>query len=416
MRTKRFACRRLQNKAQIDGAAIGLLRRGTSLGRRCRQTYSEAAVETSRTTAPEGCTTVNQAPAFRRRTGPGPYVIAEIGVNHEGSLDLAKRLVKLAAMAGADCVKFQTYKAETLASKESPAYWDLSLEPTRSQFSLFKKYDAFNPPEYVSLAKHARDCGVAFASTPFDIDAVEMLAPLVEFYKIASADITNEPLLVTCARQGKPVLLSTGASYVSEIDTAVRIVRQYLPATDIGILHCVLSYPTAAADANLKAIEHIARVFPEHPVGYSDHTTPDDAMLVLTRAFTLGASIIEKHFTHDKSLPGNDHYHAMDTSDLKRFRSSVSLVQAADGSEIKTVYPAEQNARLYARRSLVAARTLPAGHVITTADLVAKRPAAGLPPAALEWVVGKQLVKELVEDDFLTFEHFTSQPRDSDQA
>ncbi len=360
--------------------------------------------------------TLNQASAFRRRTGSGPYVIAEIGVNHEGSLDLARRLVELAASAGADCVKFQTYKAETLASKDSPSYWDLSLEPTQSQFSLFKKYDGFNAPEYEALAAHAHSCGVAFASTPFDMNAVEMLAPLVHFYKIASADITNEPLLAACARQHKPVLLSTGASYLSEIDAAVRILRQFLPAADIGILHCVLSYPTATADANLKAIEHIARVFPEHPVGYSDHTTPDDAMLVLTRAFTLGAAVIEKHFTHDKSLPGNDHYHAMDASDLKRFRSSVALVQTADGSAIKTVFPAETNARLYARRSLVAARTLPAGHVITTADLLAKRPAAGLPPAALDWVIGRQLVKELVEDDFLTVEHFTSQPRASDQA
>ncbi|MEI6255835.1 MAG: N-acetylneuraminate synthase family protein, partial [Planctomycetota bacterium] len=226
---------------------------------------------------------MNQASAFRRRTGSGPYVIAEIGVNHEGSLDLARRLVELAASAGADCVKFQTYKAETLASKDSRSYWDLSLEPTQSQFSLFKKYDGFNAPEYEALAAHAHSCGVAFASTPFDINAVEMLAPLVHFYKIASADITNEPLLAACARQHKPVLLSTGASYLSEIDAAVRILRQFLPAADIGILHCVLSYPTAATDANLKAIEHIARVFPEHPVGYSDHTTPDDAMLVLTR-------------------------------------------------------------------------------------------------------------------------------------
>ena len=359
---------------------------------------------------------MNQASAFRRKTGSGPYVIAEIGVNHEGSLELARRLVELAAAAGADCVKFQTYKAEKLAARHSPAYWDLTLEPTRSQFSLFKRYDAFNAPEYAALAEHARGCGVAFASTPFDLAAVEMLAPLVHFFKIASADITNEPLLVACARQRKPVLLSTGASYVSEIDTAVRMLRQFLPPADIGILHCVLSYPTAAADANLKAIEHIARVFPEHLIGYSDHTRPDDAMLVLTRAFTLGASIIEKHFTHDKSLPGNDHYHAMDASDLTRFRSSVSLVQAADGSAVKTVYAAEKDARLYARRSLVAARTLQAGHVITTADLLAKRPAAGLPPAALEWVVGKRLVKELVEDEFLTVEHFTSHPRGVDQA
>lgn len=351
---------------------------------------------------------MNQATAFKRTTGPGPYLIAEIGVNHEGSLGVAKQLIELAATAGADCVKFQTYKAETLACKESLAYWDQSLEPTPSQYLLYKKYDGLNAPDYASLAEHARACGVAFASTPFDLGAVEMLAPLVDFYKIASADITNQPLVAACGRQRKPVLLSTGASYLSEIDAAVRTLRQFLPPADIGILHCVLSYPTAASDANLKAIEHIASVFPEHPIGYSDHTVPDDGMLVLTRAFTLGATIIEKHFTHDKSLPGNDHYHAMDACDLKRFRSSAALVLAADGSPIKTVYPAEENARLHARRSLVAVRTLQAGHILAAADLLAKRPAMGLPPSALEWVVGKRLTKELVEDGFLTIEHLTS--------
>jgi N-acetylneuraminate synthase len=347
--------------------------------------------------------------AFRSKGVAGPFVIAELGVNHEGSLERAKQMIEEAAAAGADCVKFQTYKAELLAAHESPAYWDLTLEPTRSQLELFKKYDCFNGPDYVALAEHARLCNVAFASTPFDLAAVEMLAPLVPFYKIASADITNEQLLLACASQGKPVVLSTGASYLSEIDAAVRLLRRFLPASEIAILHCVLSYPTAVADANLRAIEHLVEVFPGHPIGYSDHTQPDDAMLVLTRAAMLGASIIEKHFTYNKSLPGNDHYHAMDAQDLKRFRSGLALLQDADGSAIKTVYPPEEISRRNARRSLVAVRSLPLGHVLTRDDLMAKRPANGLPPADLDWVVGKRLTRELDADGFLTIEHLTSE-------
>jgi sialic acid synthase SpsE len=344
---------------------------------------------------------------FRRTNGTGPFVIAEIGVNHEGDLVLARRLVEEAADAGADCVKFQTYKAESLAARDAPAYWDRALEPAATQCELFRRYDRFEADDYAVLAEHAARCGVAFASTPFDLAAVDMLAPLVPFYKIASADITNEPLLVACARHGKPVLLSTGASHMAEIEAAVLLVRKFLPADRIGILHCVLSYPTAPGDANLRAIEHLARAFPGHPIGYSDHLRPDPAMLLLTRAALLGATVVEKHFTHDKSLSGNDHYHAMDANDLRRFRAGLALVEAADGPGIKSVSPAEEAARLHARRSLVAVRPLPAGHVLTDADLVAKRPATGLPPSALHSVIGRRLARGLATDESLTMDHLT---------
>lgn len=354
-------------------------------------------------------TTHTEADApFRRRTGPGPFVIAEIGVNHEGDLALAQRLVEEAAAAGADCVKFQTYKAESLAVPEAPAYWDRGLEPAATQRELFQRYDRFNADDYEALAEHAARCGVAFASTPFDLAAVDMLAPLVPFYKIASADITNEPLLIACARQGKPMLISTGASHLAEIEAAVRVLREFLPANRIGILHCVLSYPTAAADANLRAIEHLASVFPDHPIGYSDHTRPDPAMLLLTRAVLLGAAVVEKHFTHDKSLPGNDHYHAMDADDLRTFRAGLALIEAADGAACKRVLPAEAASRLHARRSLVAVRPLPAGHLLTADDLTAKRPASGLPPTDLQRVVGRRLAHDLAADEPLMADHLAT--------
>ena len=154
-----------------------------------------------------------------------PYVIAEIGVNHGGSLDLAKRLIDLAKEGGADAAKFQTYKAETLASRHSPAYWDLTKEPTTSQFQLFKKYDSFGPDDYRALAAHCRDAGIDFVSTPFDSEAVELLDPLMPFFKIASADLTNTPLLRQVASRGKPVVLSTGASTMEEVRQAVETLQ-----------------------------------------------------------------------------------------------------------------------------------------------------------------------------------------------
>ncbi|MBN2193639.1 MAG: N-acetylneuraminate synthase family protein [Polyangiaceae bacterium] len=337
----------------------------------------------------------------------GPYVIAEIGVNHEGRLDLARRLIDEAVEGGADCVKFQTYKAHTLAARQSPSYWDLQAEPTTSQYELFKKYDGFEPADYAALAEHARVRGVTFCSTPFDLPSVEWLAPLVPFFKIASADLTNLPLLRACAAQRKPIVLSVGASYLSEVEEAVRVLAERVPAADIVLLHCVLEYPTPYEHANLSVIEHLVRVFPDHAIGYSDHTRPDPAMAVLLRAWMLGAVVLEKHFTHDKTLPGNDHYHAMDRDDLRRFRESAALLLAAEGSGRKTVLPSEATARQNARRSLVAVRSLPVGHQLTAADLIPKRPAFGLPTSALEWVLGRPLRLPLEEDGFLTLDHLT---------
>ncbi|MBA2706714.1 MAG: N-acetylneuraminate synthase family protein, partial [Gemmatimonadaceae bacterium] len=198
-----------------------------------------------------------------------PYVIAEIGVNHEGSLDLAKRLIELAKEGGADAAKFQTYKAESLASRHSPAYWDLSKEPTTSQFRLFQKYDGFGPEDYRELARHCGEIGIDFVSTPFDRDAVELLAPLMPFFKIASADLTNTPLLRQVAGHGKPVVLSTGASTRAEIGEAVGTLR-HAGCRELSLLRCVLNYPTADENANLGMIGALERDYPELVIGYSD--------------------------------------------------------------------------------------------------------------------------------------------------
>ncbi len=335
----------------------------------------------------------------------GPYVIAEIGVNHGGDLDLAFRLIDEAAAGGADCVKFQTYKAGRLASTNSPSYWDLESEPTTSQFELFSKYDSFGVDDYCQLADRAMANGVSFASTPFDLDAVEDLAEMMPFFKIASADITNFELIEAVAQKGKPIILSTGASLLDEIRAASEFIGRFVDADQLALLHCVLEYPTPYEDANLRRIETLKAAFPEHVIGYSDHTRPDSSMSVLMQAWVRGAVIIEKHFTHDKTLPGNDHYHAMDSEDLRRFRECVGLWERVAGSEEIGVLAGEEVSRKNARRSLVAVRNLKAGHIFNREDLAVKRPAFGLAPSELSRVLGRTLAVDLKEDEFLTDEH-----------
>ena len=184
-----------------------------------------------------------------------PYIIAEIGVNHEGKLSQALELIDLAKEGGADAAKFQTYKAEKLASKYSPAYWDTKKEPTLSQFELFKKYDSFNEKDYKKLANHCEDINIDFISTPFDSEAVDYLEPIIPFYKIASADITNKPMLKQIAAKNKPIVLSTGLSELYEIDKAVKTIEK-AGNNKIVILHCVANYPPADNDVTAIALEN----------------------------------------------------------------------------------------------------------------------------------------------------------------
>jgi len=331
-----------------------------------------------------------------------PYIIAEIGVNHEGSFDKAKELIRLAKEGGADAVKFQTYKAETLAAKNSPAYWDTSMEPTRSQYELFKRYDSFDEEEYILLAEYCRKTDIDFLSTPFDEKAIEFLAPLVPCFKIASADITNVPFLRRIAAKSKPVILSTGASTVEEITDAVTILNN-AGCGNIALLHCVLNYPTNNENANLNMIEGLKTAFPHLVVGYSDHTVPDREMTVLTAAYLKGALIIEKHFTDDKTLPGNDHYHAMDAEDLKNFRKKVETLMILNGKAEKFPLLSEQSARLNARRSIVLRNAVRAGEVLHSDMLICKRPGTGITAANFDEIVGSVAARDLAEDHVLTW-------------
>jgi sialic acid synthase SpsE len=326
-----------------------------------------------------------------------PYIIAEIGVNHEGDVDRAKRLIDAAAAGGAHAAKFQTYKADKLAAKgASPAYWDRTKEAADSQHTLFQRWDNFGDNEYKSLAAHCTDAGVDFMSTPFDLEAVDLLAPLMPAVKIASADITNIPLLRKVAAAGLPVILSTGAARMDEIAAALTVLAEADTAS-VTLLHCILNYPTLPANAQLAQIPALQRAFgAECAIGYSDHVKPDEdgAMPAAEAAVHLGAVVLEKHFTDDKTAAGNDHYHAMDQGDLAAFTQKLRRLREMFGSG-KRDLSGQQAAVSNARRRIIAARNLSEGELLTESDLVALRSNIGVEIAHWDIVVGRRLVRSV---------------------
>lgn len=332
-----------------------------------------------------------------------PYIIAEVGVNHEGNIDTAKRLIDEAKQGGADAVKFQSYKAETLASKDSPSYWDTTKEPTTSQFELFKKHDSFWKSEMAVLKSHCDNVGIEFMSTPFDIESAIFLNDMMDVYKISSSDITNKPFIEFMCQFNKPIILSTGASHLHEIQEAISWIEKF--GNPLALLHCVLNYPTMDEDANLGMILDLKQKFPNNLIGYSDHTLPNN-MKVCEIATLLGSVIIEKHFTHDKTLPGNDHYHAMDKDDLKLFKDNLNQTFSILGEFNVKALEKEELSRKNARRSLVALKSIEKGKIISSDDLTFKRPAHGVSPKYIDNIIGKIALKDINEDDVLQWNMF----------
>lgn len=322
-----------------------------------------------------------------------PYIIAEIGVNHEGSMERAKRMIEGVAESGAHAAKFQTYKAEKIATPaSSPAYWDRSEEAADSQFALFKRWDNFSDDDYRELAAHCRKHGVDFLSTPFDLDAVDLLRPMVPAFKVASADITNIPLLRKIGGAGLPVIMSVGAARLDEVAVAIQELRG-LGAESITLLHCVLNYPTAPEKAQLAQIPALSKVFgDECAIGYSDHVKPDEdgAMPALEMATLFGCVVIEKHFTDDKTARGNDHYHAMDRHDLRAFVDRIAGYRKLFGSPERNL-AAEASAIDNARRRIVAARDIAEGETLAAKDLIPLRSNVGIEIARWDNVVGRQV-------------------------
>lgn len=340
-----------------------------------------------------------------------PYMIAEMGVNFYDTarvmnltpLEAAKLYIDKAVEAGADCAKFQSYKAETIVSRHSPAYWDISKEPTRTQYELFRKFDHFNRDEYQELSDYAHSSGIDFTSTPFDYASADFLEPMVDFYKISSSDLSNIPFIEHIAKKGKKVMLSVGASYMPEVDEAVRVIKQS-GCHDIVLLHCVLSYPAEPVNANLKIIGTLKEKYPDVVTGYSDHVAPDDTMMTLACAYLLGAEVIEKHFTLDKNLEGNDHYHAGDPEDFKKAVKNFAWIHQILGSGEKTVLECEKISRREARRSLVLVRDMKEGERIGQDDIMPKRPGTGISPALMSDVLGRRINRDLEEDTILTWD------------
>lgn len=292
------------------------------------------------------------------------YLIAEAGVNHEGSLDVALKMVAAAAVSGCDAIKFQHYQAEKLATAEAPAYWQAG-GTQREAFTT----RPFCEADYRALALRSGEFGIEFVLTPFHVEDVPLAAEICDRIKVASADITNEPLLRAVASTGIPVLLSTGASTIREVATALH----HVP--DATVLHCVLSYPTLPGHANLPRIQRLKGL--TWRVGYSDHTLPEHSHTAIMAAYVLGATVIEKHFTLDTTLPGNDHYHSFEPQNFADLRADLDAIRPL--LQLRgEVQECEIPARKHARRSITASRSIRAGERIIERMVCLKRPGTGL--------------------------------------
>lgn len=357
-----------------------------------------------------------------RTVHKGVFIIAEAGVNHNGSLEQAFRLVDAAALAGADAVKFQTFKADALVSRQAPKA-QYQLETTggeESQHEMIRKLE-LDEAAHAALIGHCRAAGIEFLSTPFDRDSLELLATKfgLSRIKLSSGDITNAPLILQAARTGKPVILSTGMSTLGDIETALGVLAfgysesREEPSTaafercygsDAGrralrdmvtLLHCTTEYPAPLVDVNLRAMATLGAAF-GLPVGYSDHTP---GITIPVAAAALGAVVVEKHFTLDRSLPGPDHKASLEPGDLRLMVRAIRDVEIALGSPVKQPAASELKNRAVARKSLVAARDIRKGEAFTPENLAIKRPGDGISPACYWDWMGKFASRDYLRDE-----------------
>lgn len=333
------------------------------------------------------------------------FIIVEIGCNFEGDIERAEEMVRVAAEAGVDAVKFQTVVAEKISTKTAEKFWEIDGCPGETQYDEFSQTYYLKYDEYMRLKGVAEDLGLVFFSTPEDdTESFDLLEKVdIPVYKVSSMNITHLPLLRLIARTGKPIIISTGASTIEEIEEAVTTIKE--EGNDkIALLHCTSNYPTKDTDVNLNMITHLKEAFSNLPIGYSDHTLPEDGEGIITGAVALGAKIVEKHYTFDNTRPGFDHAISVDYEGLKRMVTQIRRIEDAMGSGEKKPIEAEMKARLHARRSLVAAVDIAEGTVITREMLDIKRPGTGIEPKCLDDVLGKKAVKDISEDTVLIWE------------
>jgi N-acetylneuraminate synthase/N,N'-diacetyllegionaminate synthase len=327
------------------------------------------------------------------------FIIAEAGVNHNGRVALAKKLIDVAAAAGADAVKFQTFRTENVitAGAAKARYQEQSTGADESQLEMIKKLE-LSQADFKKLSDYARRQGIIFLSTPFDKGSVDFLDKLgVPAFKIASGEITNFPLLQYIARKKKPVILSTGMSTLGEIADALDVIKAG-GTGEIILLHCVSCYPARIQDTNLRVMETLRNAF-KLPVGLSDHSP---GVTIPVAAAALGACVIEKHFTLDKKLPGPDHKASLEPEELKAMVRAIRDVAGAMGSGKKRLTAEEKENKKAARRSIVAGRDIPAGTIITEAMLAIKRPGTGIEPKRLATIIGRKTKENIRRDELIS--------------
>ena len=331
-------------------------------------------------------------------------IIVDAGVNHNNIPERAFELIRTAADAGADIVKFQTYTADTITTKTAPRYWNQKLDSDGggTQYDTFKRLDSLPIETYREMISLCKDRGILFCSTPFDIGSAEFLQNLgVELFKISSSDITYHQLIKAVAETKKPVILSTGTASIREVEEAIDIMIK--AGNDKIILqHCILSYPCDARDANLNKMNKIKEVFTQFSVGYSDHT---EGVAIPFAAVALGAKSIEKHYTIDKKLPDSpDHSFSLDPYELREMVIGIREIEQSFGTFVDGYYQVEEKAYKYARKSIVTTMDIPEGAVIKQRMLTCKRPGTGIYPKFIDSVVGKKVITNIKEDTTLTWD------------
>jgi len=328
------------------------------------------------------------------------FFIAEAGVNHNGDREMAHRLVDVAVEAGADAIKFQTFKAESLISSHAPKakYQLQTTDASESQLEMVRNLE-LSMDTFRELQNHCQEKGVLFMSTPFDEESVDFLSDIgVPVFKIPSGEITNIPFLTYVASKGKPMILSTGMSYLGEVETAVRTIEK-TGNCELVLLHCVSNYPAAPEDVNLYAMQTMSRAFCV-PVGFSDHTSGIEVALA---AVALGACVIEKHFTLDMNLPGPDHQASLEPDQLTALVRGIRKVENALGNGIKRPTASEADTIRAARRSLVAACDINAGTMLTEKVIAIRRPGSGIAPALLPLLIGRCMNVNVTAGTLLEF-------------
>lgn len=326
------------------------------------------------------------------------FIIAEAGVNHNGSIDVAKKLIDVAYEAGCDAVKFQTFKAENIVTRaaKKAEYQIANTDREESQYEMIKKLE-LGLEDHKKLIEYCNMKGIMFLSTPFDEESVEMLECLgVGIYKIPSGEITNKPLIKKIAKKIKPIILSTGMSLLEEIEEALAWIYEE-GNVDVTLLHCTSNYPTRMDDVNLKAMITLREEF-KVKVGYSDHTL---GIEVAVAAVALGADVIEKHFTLDKSMDGPDHKASLSPEELENMTKSIRNIECALGDGIKTLRHSEILIRDVVRKSIVSKENIKKGEKLAKGNITLKRPGIGIKPKYLENIIGLRAKQDIAADEII---------------